>query len=117
MKATPSQLHALGGLIAVNQVQTALGTKAEAVQARAVIAGVLSAAQVLLSATQFRALLIQCEIDLATLAELFEIARPRSEESDPGAMQHFLDFVTGVTGAGSPEAVARELGAIDVGPE
>jgi hypothetical protein len=99
MKSTPTQLVALGGLIANNQVAIALGSKAEAIQARAVIAGILAAAHVLLSAAQFRALIVQCEIDLCQLADMFDLARGKPSEPDPGQteVEHFLEFVAGVT--------------------
>ena len=101
------RLLALGTIIADNQVATALGSKAETLQAHAVIAGVLSAAHVLLSAAQFRALLAQCQIDLCTLAEMFELARAKSGAAEDGGgteVQHFLEFVQGAAEDGNPKS-------------
>jgi hypothetical protein len=70
----------LGTYIARHQVAIAFGDKKEALQSRAVIAGLLAAAKVFLPPRAFKQFVIGNEIDPTQLEALLELAHAEPEE-------------------------------------
>ena len=81
--ADQPDLLRLGTYVARQQIAIGFGDQDEAITARAVIAGILAAAQVFLSPKAFKHFVIGNEIDPTQLEALLELAHaePESEES------------------------------------
>lgn len=83
-RRSSAKLLSIGAIIARKQLTIALGSRQEALEARAVIAGLLAAVNVFISDRQFELFVIGNEINGAMLRTLHEIIySDPTDQSDP----------------------------------